>query len=144
MSGWRLACRERGNRLKIKMTREAFEQLVEEGIAAIPERFLQMLKNVRIVVEDEPTRAQLSAGRVRAGYTLFGLYEGVPQPARGGGYNLILPDKITIFQRPIENNCRTDDEIRAQVKETVWHEIAHHFGFDEGAVAERSAQKRKK
>ncbi|MCX6712864.1 MAG: metallopeptidase family protein [Candidatus Vogelbacteria bacterium] len=125
------------------MTHEAFEQLVEEGIAAIPERFLKMLKNVRIVVEDEPSPAQLAAGRVGRGYTLFGLYEGVPQPARNGSYNLMLPDKITIFRQPIENACATDDEIRAQVKETVWHEIAHHFGFDESAVAERSAQKRK-
>ena len=125
------------------MTIESFEQLVEQGIAAIPERFLKMLKNVRIVVEDEPSREQLASGRVRAGYTLFGLYEGVPQPARGGGYNLILPDKITIFRQPIEETCSTDEEIREQVKLTVWHEIAHHFGLDEDAVREREQEKRK-
>lgn len=126
------------------MTRDAFEQLVGEGIAAIPEKFLQKLKNVRIVVEDEPSREQLAKGRVRAGWTLFGLYEGVPQPARGGGYNLFLPDKITIFQFPIENACRSDDEIREQVKQTVWHEIAHHFGLDEEAVREKERERKKK
>jgi len=119
------------------MTQLEFEKLVEEGIAAIPERFLQMLKNVRIVVEDEPSRDQLDRGKVKAGYTLFGLYEGIPQPARNGGYNLALPDKITIFRRPIEEAYRTNEEIREQVKITVWHEIAHHFGLDEDAVRER-------
>lgn len=126
------------------MTREAFEQLVEEGMAAIPERFLQKLKNVRIVVEDEPSREQLAKGRVRGGWTLFGLYEGVPQPSRGGGYNLFLPDKITIFQRPIENACATDEQIRAQVKQTVWHEIAHHFGLNEVEVRQKEREKRKR
>jgi predicted Zn-dependent protease with MMP-like domain len=119
------------------MTSPEFERLVEEGIAAIPERYLKMLKNVRIVVEEEPTREQLTAGRVKSGYTLFGLYEGVPKPARGGGYNLILPDKITIFKRPIESACDSADEIRAQVRETVWHEIAHHLGLDEAEVSRR-------
>lgn len=124
------------------MDKKIFEQLVEEGISAIPERFLQKLKNVRIVVEDEPSPEQLAKGRVRAGWTLFGLYEGVPQPSRGGGYNLFLPDKITIFQKPIENACVTADQIRAQVKQTVWHEIAHHFGLDEWEVKDK--EKRKK
>lgn len=124
------------------MTREDFEQLVEEGISAIPEKFLVRLKNVRIVVEDEPSRDQLSKGEVRAGWTLFGLYEGVPQPFRGGGYNLILPDKITIFQKPIERACQSAEQIREQVKITVWHEIAHHFGLDEDEV--RAKEKKKK
>jgi len=125
------------------MTQLEFDQLVEEGISAIPERYLKMLKNVRIVVEDEPSREQLASGRVRSGWTLFGLYEGVPQPARGGGYTLALPDKITIFRRPIEEACRTDREIREQVKQTVWHEIAHLFGLDESAVREKENIKKK-
>jgi predicted Zn-dependent protease with MMP-like domain len=126
------------------MDKKIFEKLVEEGISAIPERFLQKLKNVRIVVEDDPSREQLTKGRVRTGWTLFGLYEGVPQPARGGGYNLFLPDKITIFQRPIENACTTDEQIRAQVAQTVWHEIAHHFGLNEVEVSAKEQEKRKK
>lgn len=123
------------------MTREAFEKLVEEGISAIPEHFLQKLKNVRIVVEDEPSSEQKEKLKLREGWTLFGLYEGVPQPSRGGGYNLMMPDKITIFQKPIENACATDDQVRQQVKQTVWHEIAHHFGLDEDAVRKKEQRK---
>ena len=126
------------------MNQLEFDHLVEEGISAIPERYLKRLKNVRIVVEDEPSRGQLDKGRARAGWTLFGLYEGVPQPARGGGYTLALPDKITIFRRPIEEACWTDAEVREQVKITVWHEITHHFGLDEGAVREKEEESRKK
>lgn len=124
------------------MTDQEFEALVAAGVEAIPEKYLKMLKNVRIVVEDRPTRIQLENAKVGPGHTLFGLYEGVPQPARGGGYNLVLPDKITIFREPILAACGSPEEVFAQVRETVWHEIAHHFGFDEAAVAARSRAKR--
>jgi predicted Zn-dependent protease with MMP-like domain len=116
------------------MSRNDFEKLVEEGISSIPEGFLRKLKNVRIVVEDEPSKKQLDRGHVHRGWTLYGLYEGVPQPSRGGGYNFAMPDKITIFQKPIEEACSTEEQIREQVKITVWHEIAHHFGLDEEEV----------
>lgn len=126
------------------MTREAFEQLVNEGVRAIPQKFLDKLSNVVVVIEDEPTEEQLEHNRVRRGWTLFGLYEGVPQTARGSSYGWVLPDKITIFQKPIEEAAASREEIKELVKDTVWHEIAHHFGMNEGEVREREKKRKKK
>ncbi len=119
------------------MTREEFKQLVNEGVKAIPQKFLDKLSNVAMVVEDEPTQEQLKKNHVRRGWTLFGLYEGVPQTVRGSSYGWVLPDKITIFQKPIEESTHTPEEIKEIVKDTVWHEIAHHFGMNEVEVRGR-------
>lgn len=124
------------------MNRARFESLVAEGLDALPEKFLRKLRNVAVVVEEEPSRTQLQAMNVRRGWTLFGLYEGVPQTARGSSYGWVLPDKITIFQKPIEEAAESDEEIRAIVRDTVWHEIAHHFGMEEGEVRRRERRKR--
>jgi predicted Zn-dependent protease with MMP-like domain len=120
---------------------EEFEKLVDEGMKDIPERFLKMLENVDIVVEETPTIEQLEKLRIRKGVFLFGLYEGIPQTKRWG-YSQALPDKITIFKNPIEKASNSDEEIKKIVKDTVWHELAHHFGMDEKSV--RNAEKRKK
>ena len=113
------------------MERSLFEKLVSEAIAEIPEKFLQRLENVAIVVEDEPTAEQIAKLKLRKDVSLFGLYEGVPQTRRGPNYGMVLPDKITIFQRTIEEFANSAEEIRKIIKNTVWHEIAHHFGSDE-------------
>ncbi len=123
------------------MDREKFEKLVWQGIEAIPKRFLEKLDNVDIVIEDEPTPAQMRKLKLGQGVKLFGLYEGVPQTKRGY-YAWVLPDKITIFQKPIEEVCFTDEQVKQRVKNTVWHEIAHHFGMDEERVR-RVERKRK-
>lgn len=120
---------------------ERFEQLVNEGIKDIPQKFLDKLDNVGIVIEDEPTPEQLKKLKVRKNYFLFGLYEGIPKTKRWG-YADVLPDKITIFKNHIEKSAESDEEIKNIVKETVWHEIAHHFGMDEKEV--RAAELRKK
>ncbi len=125
------------------MKREEFEKLVEEGIGAIPKKFRKKLDNVAIVIDDEPTNEQLRKSGVPVGFTLFGLYEGVPQ-TRGGNYGMVLPDKITIFQKPIEGCASSDSAICKIVKNTVWHEIAHHFGFGERKIWELEAEKRKR
>jgi predicted Zn-dependent protease with MMP-like domain len=124
------------------MEQEKFEELVNEGIKAIPEKFLEKLDNVEIVIEDEPTPYQLSKLRARKGSFIFGLYEGVPQTKRGN-YGQVLPDKITIFQKPIERIASSEKEIKEIVKNTVWHEIAHHFGLDERRVREVESRRRK-
>lgn len=123
------------------MTYEEFEQLVKEGIDLIDERFLQKLKNVEIVIEDNPTDFQLEKLKLR-GALLFGLYEGIPLTKREG-YGQVLPDKITIFKNPIEQVFFRPEDIKRAVADTVWHEIAHHFGMDERQVreAERKRQK---
>jgi predicted Zn-dependent protease with MMP-like domain len=127
------------------MTNEAFEELVNQGIAAIPQKFLDLLDNVAIVIEDEPNAAQIKEYRLTHGHTLLGLYEGVPQNRRAPQYTAVLPDKITIFKKPIEEISGFDPEhIKQTVKDTVWHEIAHHFGMDEHEVrnAERKRSRR--
>ena len=120
-----------------------FEKVVAEGIEMIPEKFMQKLKNVAIVIDDEPSPAQRKRVNLHPGWTLFGLYEGIPQSGRGGNYTSVLPDKITIFQRPIEESARDLEDIKEIVKNTVWHEIAHHFGMDEAQVREAEKKRRK-
>ena len=123
------------------MDQDKFEKLVWQGIEAIPKRFLEKLDNVDIIIEDESTPEQMRKLKLSQGAKLFGLYEGVPQTKRRH-YTWVMPDKITIFQKPIESVCFTDEEIKEQVKKTVWHEIAHHFGMDEERV--RKVERRKK
>lgn len=125
------------------MTQEKFEEMVKEGIGAIPERFLEKLDNVDIVIEDEPTPYQLSKLRARKSSIIFGLYEGVPQTKRGP-YGQVLPDKITIFKKPIERMAYSEKETKEIVKNTVWHEIAHHFGMDERRVREAEYQRKRR
>ena len=126
-----------------KLNRTEFEKIVEEGIKAIPEKFLRKLDNVVIVIEAEPTLAQKKKLNIHPGWTLFGLYEGVPQLERGAGYSAVLPDKITIFQKPIEDEAADEKDIKEIVKNTVWHEIAHHFGMDEFRVSQVETKRQK-
>lgn len=122
------------------LTNEEFEQLVKEGIDAIDEKFLKKLKNVEIVIEDNPTPHQFEELKLR-GALLFGLYEGIPQTKREQ-YGQVLPDKITIFKNPIESAFYSKEDIKKAVKDTIWHEIAHHFGMDEHRV--REAERKRK
>jgi predicted Zn-dependent protease with MMP-like domain len=124
------------------LTQEEFETLVNAGIKAIPAEFLKKLDNVTIVVEQDPNSTQMQKSRVRSGWTLFGLYEGVPQAKRGEQYHGVLPDRITIFKNPIESHANSIEEVKEIVKNTVWHEIAHHFGMDEKSV--RLAEERRR
>jgi predicted Zn-dependent protease with MMP-like domain len=121
---------------------EQFEALVAAGIDAIPAEYTERLDNVAIVVADEPTADQRQQLSLRPWTTLFGLYQGVPLGRRGSGYSLVLPDKITIFRRPIEAAARSDEEVKEIVRNTVWHEIAHHFGMDETQV--RAAEEKRR
>ncbi len=127
-----------------KLNQKEFEKIVKSGIKAIPEKFLQKLKNVAIIVEDEPTPAQKKKLNIHAGWTLFGLYEGVPQLERGVNYSAVLPDKITIFQNPIETAAKDKNDIKEIVKNTVWHEIAHHFGMNEDRVRQVETKRKKR
>ncbi len=125
-----------------KLRRAEFEKIVDAGINAIPEKFLAKLDNVGVVIEDEPAKAQLKKLKIKNGWTLFGLYEGVPQARRTAYYGAVLPDKITIFQKPIEQAARNEEDIKEIVKNTVWHEIAHHFGMGEIRVRRAEAKRR--
>ncbi len=99
----------------------------------LPNGVQRMLDNVAVVVEDEPSSDQLLE---MDGDTLFGLYQGVPLTERGSGYSMVLPDKITVFRRPIEDACSTPQQIEDEVRITVIHELAHHLGIDEDRLEE--------
>ena len=118
------------------MRQEEFERLVAEALEELPAEFQKRLDNVDLVVAAEPTRVQRERAGIGPHQTLFGLYQGVPLTKRDRGYHLVLPDKITIFQRPMEAVCRTDEEIRNLVRKTVMHEIAHHFGIGDERLRE--------
>ena len=110
----------------------------------MPEEFVTKLENIDVVVEEQPTPSQLAKVGLRRGQTLLGLYEGVPLTKRGQHYGLVPPDKITIFQKPLESKCR-DDEITAEIQRVVRHEIAHYFGMDDAALRkiERAKSRRR-
>ncbi len=120
----------------------AFDQLVEEAYRGIPARFRKRLKNVAIMVEPEPSAAQLGRGRVSHGSTLLGLYEGRPLTTRSVFDSFTMPDRITIFQGPHERLARSPEHLAQLVKETVWHEVAHYFGMNELQV--RTAERRRR
>lgn len=108
-----------------------FERLVAEAFEGIPEPFRSKLVNVALVVQEKPSRELLSSLGMPPGETLLGLYDGIPLTARGEGYNLVPPDRIIIFRRPILECCRTAEDVREQVRRTVLHEVAHFYGISD-------------
>lgn len=127
------------------MERSVFEQLVEEGITRIPAAFREHIQNVAILVEDAPEAQTVREQELDPEQdTLLGLYQGVPHTERGPEYGVgeTLPDTITIYQTPTEEMADGDHEaVRRIVADTVWHEVAHHFGLDEDAVHARERQR---
>jgi predicted Zn-dependent protease with MMP-like domain len=123
------------------MTREEFDVLVEEALGTIPERFRDALKNIAIVVEDEPTLEQLASiddDESDDGHlddmTLLGLYEGTPLTERKWDDGNRLPDKVTLFQGPIEDASEDEDDVVVAIGETLIHEIGHYFGLSEDEI----------
>ena len=121
------------------MRRVVFESLVDEALEALPERFREKLDNVAVVVEDWPGPHVLRLAGASLPGEVLGFYHGVPQTSRTSGYHLIPPDKISIYQRPIEMRCRTVDEVRELVRRVLQHEMAHHFGIDDQRLREIGA-----
>ena len=107
-----------------------FEELVNKALDTIPKLYQENLNNVAITIEDEPTPAQREKLKLRCNETLFGLYEGIPLTQRGAGYNLVIPDRITLFKLPMVNISQNMKELAEQVRHTLWHEIAHFYGLN--------------
>ena len=132
------------------MERKDFEKLVDEGVAAVPSKFREKIKNVAFLVADFPTKKQLQENDIPEGSMLLGLYEGVPLTERGEQYGVgaTFPDRITIFQMPIEKEAgyglakagENIEKMREIVKETIWHEVAHYFGMNEEEVEKREGE----
>ena len=113
--------------MPVKMTRERFEELVSEALDEVPQQLLDLMDNVVILVEDEPPADDPD---------LLGLYEGHALTDRGWDYSGVLPDRITIYRRPILRVCESEDDVVEEVAVTVVHEIAHHFGIDDERLHE--------
>ena len=116
------------------MTRERFRRLVEEAVSGIPRRFRDAMRNVAVVVEDKPSPDLLAEMELEPGDTLFGLYHGTPLTQRDSSYGNTLPDRISIYQFPIEEACDSEEDIRQCVAETVIHEFGHYFGLSEEEI----------
>ena len=125
------------------MERERFEELVRQALATVPDEIAQRIDNVDVEVQDWPSSRQLTSARVPQGQTLLGLYQGIPLTKRNSGYNLVPPDRITIFQGPIERIVQNDSELVDRVREVVVHEVAHHFGISDARLSEIDAQRRR-
>ena len=118
------------------MTRAEFERLVGEAIMLIPGRFRREMKNLALVVEEQPSAELLEEMDIEPPDSLYGLYQGTPLPERTWGYGNALPDRITLFQQPIEEDYEDEDEIRAAIGETLIHEVGHYFGLSEEEIEE--------
>ncbi len=116
------------------MDSERFTGLVARAVDNLPEEFRSRMENIDVVVEEQPTPRQLSEVKLKRGITLLGLYQGVPLPWRGRSYGLVVPDKITIFQKPIEDMCKHDADIELEIRRVIRHEIAHHFGIGDARL----------
>ena len=118
------------------MTREEFRELVEEAIDTIPAKFARKVRNLVIVIEDAASEELLDEMEIDDSSELLGLYQGTPLNERGWGYGNALPDRISIYQGPIEEECEDEEEIRDCVAETVIHEFGHYFGMSEEEIEE--------
>jgi predicted Zn-dependent protease with MMP-like domain len=125
------------------MDRDTFETHVEKAIQTLPDELRDRMENVVILVQDYADSTQLAKARVNHREMLLGLYEGVPLTKRGTRYGLVVPDRISIFQKPIESRCRNNDEIADEIQRVVIHEIAHHFGISDARLREIEMKKRK-
>jgi len=121
------------------MDRVTFERLVAEAFNALPEFFQAKLDNVVIVVEEWPSQETMRLAGVRSPAEVLGFYHGVPQTKRTHNYALVPPDKISIYQRPIERRCRTVEQVRALVQRVLKHEVAHHFGINDDRLRQIGA-----
>lgn len=121
------------------MKEKEFKELVEEGLEELPSKIRDKMENVALVIEDKPSSEQKEKFD---GKRLFGLYQGTPQAKRNSAYGKgALPDKITIFKEVIEKKFDKEEDIKNKVKEVVWHEVAHHFGFNEAEVRKLERQR---
>jgi len=128
------------------MNRTSFEKLVDRSLQRLPKRFLDALQNITIEVQTEPPDDVLDDMEIEDG-ALYGLYQGVPITEREWNFGNVLPDRIAIYQGPIERDADNDDEIEEIVLDTVVHEIGHYFGFDDETlyiIEDEKEKKRKK
>ncbi|MDQ3065102.1 MAG: metallopeptidase family protein [bacterium] len=115
---------------------EIFNEIMAKALDELPVEYTSRLNNVLITFEDNPSAEQLLKQGLGRGQTLLGLYEGIPLTKRGAGYTMVLPDKITLYKYPIIRSSHDEESFKAQIKHTLWHEIAHYFGLGHDRIHE--------
>jgi predicted Zn-dependent protease with MMP-like domain len=120
----------------MKLTREEFEEAVVSALKSLPKFIKEKIENVDVVVESRASREVLNETGLRSPSELLGLYQGVPLDRRGFYYGNVLPDKITLFQIPIESICKTKEDVKEKIREVVIHEVGHYFGLDDKKLRE--------
>ena len=120
----------------MKLTRKEFEELVVLALKRLPKFFKKKMKNVDVALEGQASRELILEMGLRSPSELLGLYQGVPLDRRGFYYGNVLPDKITLFQIPIESMCETKEKVEEKVREVVMHEVGHYFGLDDERLRE--------
>jgi predicted Zn-dependent protease with MMP-like domain len=119
----------------IEVTDEQFDQLINEALASLPGEHVKRIENIAIVREDEPTPEQRLELKLRHDQSLYGLYQGIPLPHRQG-QDKLMPDKITLFKFPLSWDAYTLDDLRENIRHTLWHEIGHYYGLDHARIHE--------
>ena len=120
----------------MKLTRQQFEEAAVSSLERLPKRFKKRMENVDVVVEDQASQEVLSEMGLSSPYELLGLYQGIPFGKRGFYYGNVLPDKITLYQLPIESCCRTKEGVERKIRKVVIHEVGHYFGLDDERLRE--------
>ena len=120
----------------MKLTRQEFEEAAVSALERLPKRFKKRMENVDVVVEDQASQEVLSEMGLSSPYELLGLYQGIPFGKRGFYYGNVLPDKITLYQLPIESCCRTKEGVERKIRKVVIHEVGHYFGLDDERLRE--------
>ena len=120
----------------MKLTQKEFEEAVVAALKRLPKFIKEKMENVDVVVEPKASQEVLNEMGLRSPFELLGLYQGVPFDRRGFYYGNVLPDKITLFQIPIESICQTKEEVNEKVREVIIHEVGHYFGLDDERLRE--------
>ena len=128
----------------MKLNRKEFEESVVSALEGLPTFFKKKMENIDVVVEDKAPQDLLSEMELRSPFDLLGLYQGIPLDRRGFFYGNVLPDKITLFQMPIESICRTGEEVKEKIREVVIHEVGHYFGLSDERLRELEHEERKR
>jgi len=128
--------------MRAVVERERFEELVRQALDGLPDEIARRMDNVDVEVQDWPSPGLLASTNVPAGSTLLGLYQGIPLTRRTSGYSMVPPDRIIIFQRPLERVSRDESDLVERVRDTVIHEVAHHFGISDARLREIESERR--
>jgi len=124
----------------MKLTQQEFEEAVVVALKRLPKFIKEKMENVDVVVEPRASQRVLNEMGLRSPSELLGLYQGVPYDRRGFYYGNVLPDKITLFQNPIESICQTKEEVKERAREVIIHEVGHYFGLDDKRLRELEEQ----